>query len=36
MDRVRDAFAGQQAELISTQPLSNEQEAALRQAFAEE
>ena len=34
-DRVRDAFAGQQAELISTN-LSNEQEAALRQAFAEE
>jgi uncharacterized membrane protein len=34
-DKVRDAFAGQQAELISTN-LSNEQEAALRAAFAEE
>jgi uncharacterized membrane protein len=33
-DKVRDAFAGQQAELISTN-LSNEQEAALREAFAE-
>jgi uncharacterized membrane protein len=34
-DQVRDAFAGQQAQLISTN-LSNEQEAALRQAFADE
>jgi uncharacterized membrane protein len=34
-DKVRDAFAGQQAQLISTN-LSNEQEAALREAFAEE
>ncbi len=34
-DKVRDAFAGQQAELISTN-LSNEQEAALRDAFADE
>jgi uncharacterized membrane protein len=34
-DKVRDAFAGQQAQLISTN-LSNEQEAALRQAFADE
>jgi uncharacterized membrane protein len=33
-DKVRDAFAGQQAELISTN-LSNEQEAALREAFAD-
>ena len=34
-DKVRDAFAGQNAQLISTN-LSNEQEAALREAFAEE
>ena len=34
-DKVRDAFAGQRPELISTN-LSNEQEAALRDAFAEE
>jgi uncharacterized membrane protein len=34
-DRVRDAFVGHQAELISTN-LSNEQEAALRAAFAED
>jgi uncharacterized membrane protein len=33
-DKVRDAFAGHQAELISTN-LSNEQEKALRDAFAE-
>ena len=33
-DKVRDAFAGQQAELISTN-LSNEQEAKLREAFGE-
>jgi uncharacterized membrane protein len=33
-DKVRDAFAGQQAELISTN-LSNEQEQTLRDAFAE-
>jgi uncharacterized membrane protein len=34
-DKVRDAFAGQRPQLISTN-LSNEQEAALREAFAEE
>jgi uncharacterized membrane protein len=34
-DRVRDAFVGHRAELISTN-LSNEQEAALRAAFAED
>ena len=34
-DKVRDAFAGQQAQLISTN-LSNEQEAALRHAFADD
>lgn len=33
-DRVRDAFSGQEVELISTN-LSDEQEAALREAFAE-
>jgi uncharacterized membrane protein len=33
-DKVRDAFQGQQAELISTN-LSNEQESKLREAFAE-
>jgi uncharacterized membrane protein len=33
-DKVRDAFAGQKAELISTN-LSNEQEATLREAFAD-
>jgi uncharacterized membrane protein len=33
-DRVREAFAGQQAELITTN-LSNEQENTLREAFAE-
>jgi uncharacterized membrane protein len=34
-DKVKDAFAGQNPQLISTN-LSNEQEAALRDAFAEE
>jgi uncharacterized membrane protein len=34
-DKVRDAFAGQRPELISTN-LSNEQEAALRAAFADD
>jgi uncharacterized membrane protein len=34
-DRVRDAFAGHQAELITTN-LSKDQEAKLREAFAEE
>ena len=34
MDKVRDAFAGQQAELVHTN-LSNEQERALREVFAE-
>ena len=34
-DRVRDAFVGHRAELISTN-LSHEQEAALRAAFAED
>jgi uncharacterized membrane protein len=34
-DKVRDAFAGQRPELISTN-LSNEQEEALRAAFAED
>ena len=34
-DKVRDAFAGQRPQLISTN-LSHEQEAALREAFAEE
>ena len=34
-DKVQDAFAGQNPQLISTN-LSNEQEAALREAFAEE
>ena len=34
-DKVRDAFAAQRPELISTN-LSNEQEEALRAAFAEE
>jgi uncharacterized membrane protein len=33
-DRVREAFAGQHAELITTN-LSNEQEKTLREAFAE-
>jgi uncharacterized membrane protein len=35
MDRVTEEFAGQQAQLISTN-LSNEQEAKLREAFAQE
>jgi uncharacterized membrane protein len=34
-DKVRDAFAGQRPELISTN-LSTEQEAALREAFADD
>lgn len=34
VDKVREAFQGQQAELIHTN-LSDEQEAALREAFAE-
>jgi uncharacterized membrane protein len=34
VDRVRDAFQGQSAELVRTN-LNNEQEAALREAFAE-
>ena len=34
MDKVRDAFAGQQAQLISTN-LSQEQEDKLREAFSE-
>jgi uncharacterized membrane protein len=34
-DKVRDAFAGQRPQLISTN-LSNEQEATLRAAFADE
>lgn len=34
MDRVQDAFKGQSAELLSTN-LSNEQEAQLREVFAE-
>jgi uncharacterized membrane protein len=34
-DKVLDAFAGQRPQLISTN-LSNEQEAKLREAFAEE
>jgi uncharacterized membrane protein len=34
VDRVRDAFQGQSAELVSTN-LDNEQEAALRAAFAD-
>ena len=35
MDKVRDAFAGVEAELISTN-LSNEDEAKLREVFAED
>jgi uncharacterized membrane protein len=35
LDRVRDAFAGKQAELLETN-LSAEQEARLREAFVEE
>jgi uncharacterized membrane protein len=35
IDRVRDAFAGQQAELLETN-LSSEQEAKLREVFAED
>jgi len=35
MDKVREAFAGVEAELISTN-LSNEEEAKLREAFAED
>jgi uncharacterized membrane protein len=34
MDKVRDAFRGQQAELVSTN-LSDDQERALREVFAE-
>jgi uncharacterized membrane protein len=34
MDKVREAFAGQQAELVSTN-LSDDQERALREVFAE-
>jgi len=35
MDKVREAFAGVEAELISTN-LSNEDEAKLREVFAED
>ncbi len=35
MDRVRDAFAGQRPELLETN-LSGEQEAKLREVFAED
>ena len=35
MDKVRDAFAGSQPELIFTN-LSDEQESAIREVFAEQ